>query len=477
MKFKKFQVFCLLTTVYCLLFTVFLGCKENVKEPSAAGTFYPSDEKTLKEMVDGFLVRAEGQPVEGKLIALISPHAGYQFSGQVAAYAYKHLAEREINTVILIGPTHHKAFNGASVCAEGSMRTPLGNIKVNEKIARSLINEKASVSFNPDAFEKEHSLEVQLPFLQQTLKNFKIVPIVIGSPTNESFEFLTEKLIEILGKDEKTIIIASTDLSHYHDYETAVRMDGKIIDAVERMSSEEVGRYLMAGEGEMCGEYPVILTMAVARGVGATNGLLFKYANSGDVTGEKGRVVGYAAIGLYKSALTKEEKEELLSLAKNTIVNYIMHGKILEVDVKDTRLKANGATFVTIKRNGSLRGCIGNIHPVMPLYKSVISNAVSASSKDPRFPPMNKEELKDMEIEVSILSPLEPLKDIKNIEIGKHGLVLVKGQNSGLFLPQVATEFGWDKNTFLENLSLKAGLPKDAWKSARLYTFTAEIIK
>ncbi len=467
----------LLSTVCCLLFTVFLGCREDVKEPSVAGTFYPSDEKTLTTMVNSFLAAAENKQVDGKLIALISPHAGYQFSGHVAAYAYKHLAGREINTVILIGPSHHVAFNGASVYARGSMRTPLGKIKINEEIARSLINEKANVSFYPQAFEKEHSLEVQLPFLQQTLKKFKIVPILISSPTRESFEFLTGKLIEILKEDDKTIIIASTDLSHYHDYETAIKMDRKIIDAVERMSLEDVEGQLMTGEGEMCGGYPVIFTMTVARGVGATNGLIYKYANSGDVTNDKGRVVGYAAIGLFKTALTKAEKDELLSLAKSTIINYVMHGKVLEIDVKDSRLKANSATFVTLNRHGNLRGCIGNIQPVMPLYKSVIRNAIAASSKDYRFSPVSKEEVKDMEIEISILSPFEPLKDIRNIEIGKHGLFLVKGQNSGLLLPQVAAEFKWDKNTFLENLSLKAGLPKDAWKSARLYVFTAEVIK
>lgn len=474
MNYKKSLLF----TACCLLLTVFIiGCKEHIKEPSVSGTFYPADENNLKVMINSFLYRSEKRPIAGRLIAIISPHAGYEYSGSTAAYAYRHLAEMNIETVILIGPSHHAAFNGASVYAKGSMKTPLGNIKIDEKIANSLINEKALVSFYPGAFDKEHSLEVQLPFLQQTLKKFKIVPLLIGSPARETFEHLTEKLTEILAKNEKAIIIASTDHSHYHDYDTAVKMDKKIIDAVERMSIEDVERYLITGEAELCGSYPVILTMAVARRLGATNGVLYRYSNSGDITNDKSRVVGYAAMGLYKSTLTKEEKEELLLLAKKTVADYVLHGKVTEVDVKNPRLKANGATFVTIRKNGDLRGCIGNIQPVMPLYRSVISNAVSSCSKDPRFPPMNREDMKDAEVEVSVLSSLEPLGDVKNIEIGKHGLFLVKGQDSGLLLPQVAEENRWDRNIFLEQLSIKAGLPKDSWKTAQLYKFTVEIIR
>lgn len=460
-----------------LFAAVFTGCTEKVKEPSIAGSFYPAEKHALSGMVDGFLSAAENKKVEGRLIALISPHAGYQFSGQVAAYSYRHLKERDIDTVILIGPSHHKAFNGASVYARGLMKTPLGNIRINNKIAASLLNEKADVVFDAGAFEKEHSLEAQLPFLQRTLKSFTIVPILIGSPTRGSFEFLTGKLTEILRKNGKAIIIASTDLSHFHDYDAAVIMDRKVIDAVERMSIDDVERYLTSGEGELCGGYPVLFTMTVARNLGSTNGVLYKYANSGDVTNDRSGVVGYSAMGLYKSPLSQAEKDELLALAKRTIEGYVTNGKAAEPDMKNQRLRANAATFVTINRLGRLRGCIGNPEPLMPLFNSVIRNAVSACSKDLRFAPMTKEEIRDMEIEISILSPFEPVSDINGIEVGRHGLLIVKGRNSGLLLPQVPGHFGWDRNAFLENLCLKAGLPKDSWKDAKLYSFTAEIIK
>jgi AmmeMemoRadiSam system protein B/AmmeMemoRadiSam system protein A len=451
------------------------GCKSEVKEPSVAGAFYPADKDTLKKFVETVLSKADSKPSKGRLIALISPHAGYIYSGQVAAYGYKQIKGSGIKKVILIGPSHYAAFKGASIYTKGGFKTPLGIIKINEKLAEKLLNEKADVRFYPEAFAKEHSLEVQLPFLQTVLNDFTIVPIVVGSPTQQTLEHLVSGLTDIM--DDKSLIIASTDLSHYHDYATARTMDSKVVSAIERLSLVDMEKLLKSGEGELCGVFPVLIAMEVARRTGANEGVVFHYENSGDVTGEKDKVVGYASIGLYENLLTEGEKKEILDLAKKTVNEYVTSGKVPDIDEKNPKLKADGAVFVTIKKDGHLRGCIGNIQPVMPLYQSVIRNSVAACSSDPRFPPMKKEELENIDIEVSILSPLIPLKNINDIKIGKHGLVLVKGMQSGLLLPQVATEFGWDRNTFLEQLSQKAGLPKDAWKDANLYTFTAEIIK
>jgi AmmeMemoRadiSam system protein B/AmmeMemoRadiSam system protein A len=451
------------------------ACKVSGKEPSVAGTFYPADKKELQETVETFLSKADKVPMNGRLLAIISPHAGYRYSGQVAAYGNKEIKDSDIKTVILIGPSHHAGFKGASVYTKGSFKTPLGDVAINEKLAEGILNENADVKFYPEAFEKEHSLEVQLPFLQTVLRDFTIVPILIGSPTRQTLEHLVLKLSELL--DEKTLIVASSDLSHYHDYEQAKSMDSKIVSAVERLSVVDVGKLLQAGDSEMCGAYPVIITMEVARRSGANLGILFKYANSGDVTDDKNRVVGYSSIGLFKTPYTEEEKKELLTIAKNSIIGYATNGKAPDVEMKNQKLKSDGAVFVTVKKNGSLRGCIGNIEPVMPLYQSVMKNAVAACSSDPRFPPVTKEELKDIEVEISILSPLKPLKDVRDIQIGKHGLVIRKDNQRGIFLPQVATEFGWNRETFLEQLCAKAGLPQGSWKEAELYTFTVEPIK
>lgn len=468
---------CSLFLTFCLLIFGLLsqGCAEDVKNPSVAGTFYPADKEILQKSVEGFLSKAEKVPANGKLIAIISPHAGYIYSGQVAAYGYKQIKDSDVKKVILIGPSHHTGFKGASVYTKGSFKTPLGEVKINEKLAGDLLNESADVKFYPEAYQGEHSLEVQLPFLQTVLKDFTIVPILIGSPTGQTYEHLISRLTEIV--DDKTLLVASTDLSHYHDYFTAKEMDSKIVSAIERLSTKDAIELLRDGKAEMCGGAPVIIMMEVARRSGANLGVVFKQANSGDVTGEKDKVVGYASIGLYKSPFTEGEKKELLAVARNAITEYVTNGKAPEIEIKNPKFKTDGAVFVTIKEKGSLRGCIGHTQAMMPLYKSIISNAIAACSSDPRFPPMTKEELKDMDIEISILSPFVPLKDVKNIQIGRHGLYIIKGMQSGLLLPQVATEFGWNRDSFLEHVCMKAGLSRDAWKDADLYTFTAEIIR
>jgi len=474
---KSWIAFAIAVLVLGAMATLLLASKATVKEPAVAGAFYPADKDQLGAAVSGYLEHAQTAPGIGRLIALIAPHAGYVYSGQVAAYSYRHITERQIDTVILIGPSHYGQYAGASVYAEGALRTPLGPVPINEKLARSLLNKEARVTFDPSVYEKEHSLEVQLPFLQQTLKTFTVVPILLGAPTRETTAHLADMLTRILKANDNVIIIASTDLSHYHDQKTAVMMDRGVTDAVKRMSIEDLQALLSSKEGEMCGGYPVLLSMLVSRNLGATNGVLYKYANSGDVTGDTGRVVGYAAMGLYQSSLSDQQKQSLLALARQTITEYVTRRKTPEPEVKDERLQANAATFVTINRQHILRGCIGNIQPVMPLYHSVIRNAVSASSQDPRFPPMNKEELRDMEVEITILSPLEPLVDASEIRIGTHGLYLIKGDHAGILLPQVPVEQGWDVPTFLDQVSIKAGLPKGAWKDAQLFKFTAEILK
>lgn len=464
-------------TVFFIILILLSACRTEVKPPSVAGSFYPDEPSLLKEMVDSFINAAESSDINGEPIGFVSPHAGYQFSGSVAGYVYKNIPQ-DIKTVILIGPSHYYPLRGVSVYKKGYFRTPIGDVMINEKLAERLISEENNVVFEPRAFEKEHCLEVQIPFLQRRLKNFTIVPLLVGLPDERSLRHLISRLTEVMKDSKNTIIVASSDLSHYHPYDEAVKIDSRFLSLIERLSIEELQSCLSTSQCEACGAWPVLITMAVVRNLGARASVVYKYANSGDTYGERSRVVGYAAIGFYRTALTETEKRRLLEIAKKTVDSYVRYKKVPDFHITDKRLLTNGATFVTIKdRYGNLRGCIGNIYPTMPLYESVIRNAIAASTADPRFPPMRPEELDGIEIEISILSPLEPVKDPEEIKIGRDGLFIVKGTYSGLLLPQVPVEFGWDRMRFLKELCHKAGLQEDAWKEAELYRFTAEIIR
>jgi AmmeMemoRadiSam system protein B/AmmeMemoRadiSam system protein A len=451
------------------------SCQGPVKEPAVAGSFYPADARTLKASVDTYLAQATPSPQSGRLVALVSPHAGYIYSGHVAAWGYKGL--KDYDTVILIGPSHRVGFAGASVYTEGSFRTPLGDVKIDRRLARSLLNEKAHVTFYPEAFEREHSLEVQLPFLQSVLDEFKIVPILISRPTGEMYAHLAGKLTQMVRRNKRVLIVASTDLSHYHDAERAESMDAGILEALERLSSGTAQGLLATGKGEMCGSYAVLLTLEVAQRVGANRVELFRYAHSGHVTGDPKSVVGYASMGIYMDPLTEADRAELLELARTAIRVRVTDGEVPPVEAESPRLRADRAAFVTIKRNGRLRGCIGDIVARQPLYKSVLRNAANASTRDARFPPMTEAELEDMSVDVSVLSPLMPVGHFKEIKVGRDGVVISHNGRSGVFLPEVATEQGWDRETLLTQVSRKAGLPPDAWKKgARLFRFTTEAI-
>jgi AmmeMemoRadiSam system protein B/AmmeMemoRadiSam system protein A len=453
------------------------ACSSAVKEPAVAGSFYPGDKKRLEADLDRYLGQSGGSPDDGRLLALVAPHAGYMYSGGVAGYSYARLKGKDIRTVIMLGPSHYAAISGAVIYPGGGLKTPLGVVKVDEALARSLASDKNEVALSAGPFEREHSLEVQLPFLQKTLMDFSVVPILIGRMTPASYRHLADRIAACLKKDDKALIVISTDLSHYHDSKTAGIMDRKVLDAVERLAAGDLEMVLKNGEGEACGAGPVLYGMAAARGAGATEARLFKYADSGDVSGDRQRVVGYGALGFYKKQLSPSARGEILNLARETVQCQVNGKPLPEWKGSDQRLKADGAVFVTLKeKNGRLRGCIGSIQAVTALYRSVIQNAVAASTKDPRFRPVRPEELPNLDIEVTVLSPMEPVSGSNEIEIGTHGVYLEASGRSSVFLPQVPVEQGWDLPTYLAELSMKAGLPADSWKSGRLYRFTAEIV-
>jgi MEMO1 family protein len=468
--------------------------KQNIRESVIAGSWYPGDPGQLTKDIKGYLAKVPAQKIDGELVAVISPHAGYIYSGQVAAYSYKLLEGRHYDFVVIVAPSHHARFNGASIYPRGGFRTPLGVVPVAEAIVDQLLDKSSITNTLPEAHAQEHSLEIQLPFLQVVLKDFQLVPIVMGEQDLETCEELARVIAAVI-KGKNALLVASSDLSHYHPYNEAKALDKVVLDRVNAFDAQGLAKAIGQGRCEACGGGPIVTVMMAAQILGADKGEVLHYANSGDVTGDHSGVVGYMAAALYKSkgakvqkepkkekvgvdlGLNDEEKKTLHDIAHTVIWNKTLGKPVPEFHVKSGRLTELRGAFVTITKRGMLRGCIGHIRAMLPLYKTIEEMAAAAAFDDPRFPPITKNELKDLEIEISVLTPFKQISDVKEIEVGKHGIYIEKGFYSGLLLPQVATEYKWDRDTFLEHTCRKAGLPPDAWKEkdTRIYIFSADI--
>lgn len=468
---------------FCILNFALTCFAQSVKYPNVAGSFYPDNPQELTAMIDGFLERAGPEPVEGRIFALISPHAGYGYSGQTAAFGYKSIKGLAYKTVIVIATSHHYAFTGASVYPQGTFNTPLGSIEVDKEFTQGLLNKDKEIRFIPDCFEKEHSLEVQLPFLQRVLPGFKIVPIITGDCTLDNCRKLAGLLKETIGGRRDVLVVASTDMYHGGDYRELKRTDDLTILYLKNMDSDGLYYALREGKAQLCGGFGVVTALILSRELGHKKLQVLNYTNSADVIGAKSNwMVGYVSAAIDKEGepamLNKAQRKRLLEIARKTIETYLTTGRKMEVIEQDPALLKEMGAFVTLNERGQLRGCIGNIVGKGPLYLTVRDMAIAAATEDPRFAPVSLDELGKTEIEISVLSPLEKIDSADKIELGKHGVIVKNGYSSGVFLPQVATETGWSKEEFLSNLcSHKAGLASDAWKdkSTELYIFSAEV--
>jgi AmmeMemoRadiSam system protein B/AmmeMemoRadiSam system protein A len=452
-------------------------------KPVVAGIFYPSDKKLLEQKLDGFLKETEGRAQKSStaLFGLISPHAGYDYSGKVAAVAYRQIAGKPYRTIFLLGPSHYVSFPGVSIYPYGAWETPLGKIPIDDQLAAALMEQCGFVRYQAPAFEREHSLEVQLPFLQKVLENFKIVPMVMGKLSGPELRALADYLTTRIEQNPgRVLIIASSDMSHYHPYHEATAMDKTTLKQIEAMDLRMLRKSLESGTGELCGSQAVTTLMRVAENIGARVKVL-EYANSGDVTGDKTRVVGYGAVGFYVAdqqfALSEKEQKILLQIARRTLEGQAISNGVSRMDVVAEKLMEKRGVFVTLLKKGMLRGCIGYVKPVQPLAMAVSEMTIAASSHDPRFPAVDSAELKDIRIEISILSSMKRVRDPAEIKVGQHGLYIAKGENAGLLLPQVATSYSWSREEFLNQTCLKAGLPSSAWKDkdTQIYLFSAQI--
>ncbi len=458
----------------------------QVKKPAFAGSFYPAGKPSLQVLVDNNLKDTEKEvaDISPGPFAIMAPHAGYVYSGKVAAYAYNAIKGKGYKTVILLGSSHQEALRDIALYPSGAWETPLGRVQIDSAVGRKLASMCRNIKDNTGIFSKEHSLEVQLPFLQRTLQDFRIVPLLVGPMEEKDYRALADALKTTIQRGKgKVLLVVSSDMSHYHPYSDAVRMDSSTLKLIGELDWEALAKGLRQGGNELCGAPGVLTVMMVTKKLGGEARLLH-YANSGDTAGDRSRVVGYGSVAFFnpdkkkaEPLLGNAEKKKLLSISRKTLEEYVSTRTVPDITVSEQKLLERMGAFVTLNIHGQLRGCIGYIKPVAPLYKAVIDMTVAASSNDMRFRPVTKGELKDITIEISVLTPLKLINSVNEIQVGTHGLYIVYGNNSGLLLPQVATHYHWGREEFLKQTCAKAGLPEGAWKDkeAKIYTFSAQI--
>jgi len=469
----------------------FQNSKEN-RKPAYANTFYPGSKSSLNNHLDELFLKAVRKINKLKPLALIAPHAGYVFSGKVAASAYTQIPDNvEYERVFVLASSHNYRFKGAALYDAGNYETPLGEIEVDTKLASKLIeSNKVFFRYN-EAHINEHSLEVQLPFLQYKLKNkFMLVPVILGTDNYSDCQKIA-KALEPWFKPENLFVV-STDFSHYPSYQDAINNDLVTAQAICLNDPDELlstvksneRKYIRGLATSLCGWTSVLSLIYMTQDKDVYYQKI-DYQNSGDseIYGDRERVVGYWAIAVFERekafSISREEQKELLEKARNAISYYVQTGKIPnpEPPVTGGVLKQKAGVFVSIYVDGDLRGCIGNFASDLFLNDLVQKMAVSAAC-DYRFDDLNPEELGKMKLEISVLSPLKKIKNIDEIQLGKHGIYIKKDLNSGTFLPQVADKTGWDLTQFLGHCSRdKAGLGWDGWKEAELYTYEAFVFK
>jgi AmmeMemoRadiSam system protein B/AmmeMemoRadiSam system protein A len=445
----------------------------SVRAPAVAGAFYPGAAATLQAQVAALLAAAT-PPRQQRPKALIAPHAGYVYSGPVAANAYALLApfRGDYSRVVLLGPAHRVHVRGLALPAADAFATPLGEIALDRE-AIAAIRHLPQVCISDDAHAHEHSLEVHLPFLQQALAAFTLVPLAVGEASAEQ----VAEVLSLLWGDERTLIVISSDLSHYLPYAQARTIDEQTARMVLSMGPQ-------LNHQQACGATPVNGLLLEARGRGLRPELL-DLRNSGDTAGDKSRVVGYASFAFYDQAFAREKQDDkqeradgrvLVSIARSSIAGSF--GMRASVPEDAPFLHRPGASFVTLKSENRLRGCIGSLQAQRTLVEDVKANARAAAFHDPRFAPLSFDELSATKIEVSVLSALAPLafRDqehaLAQLRPGEDGVVLEFGRHRGTFLPQV-----WENlpspASFLGELKRKAGLPRDFWDDGmRLFRFT-----
>ena len=494
------------------------GCKGQTQAPvvrpaTQANRFYTGDARELSEEVDSLLALHRNDAKYNNVAAVIVPHAGYYFSGNVAASAYMAIdAKKQYKRIFLLGPSHHEWLDGASVNTEADYyATPLGNVKVDHETAVKLTTiatphsapsenytnltnnkntdetDKTDFFYRPEAHDREHCLEVQLPFLQRMFKEVPpIVPIVISTNDYDKLKRMSEVLKPYF--TDENLFVISSDFSHYPSYEDAYEVDAKTGKAVETGDVEEfiatINANARSGKRNLhtsaCGEFAIITLMLMLDNQYEVKHLM--YQNSGDIDNhDHNRVVGYHSFAILRKdstsfALSDADKKALKEIAFNSICDSLDGKPIAQPALTSdlSPLTSKCGAFVSLHKHGHLRGCIGHFGEDYPLHEIVAEMARAAAFEDPRFMPVTRDELNDLDIEISVLTPMRRIQSLDEFELHRHGIYIKKGYRSGTFLPQVADEVNWTKEEFVGHCSQdKAGLGWDGWRDAELYVYEA----
>ncbi len=512
---------CLFRWLGLMMLLVTGCCADTVRPTAVAGAFYERLPIALSRQVDQLLGQAVRPVTTGALVAAVVPHAGYVFSGTCAASAFSLLSSGQYERVIILCPSHHALVNGVSLpdplLAEYS--TPLGKVAIDREVCEALRAKKGFVTVS-EAAVKEHAIEVQLPFLQKTLRSFRLVPLICGPESQVDIKGVSEALRPYFGSN--TLLLASSDFTHYgsnYGFEPFADKVPQHLHEWLKRASELIAALDGAGfsahcattHDTICGEIPIKILMETIKGSERKlAGQVLDWATSGELTGSYDNSVSYAAIGFFSGntvvmglnqnktgireehtvkehrsgswtpGLTDGEKKTLFAIANDTL-KWCVNGRQGEFDLSRYEitplLKTNMATFVTLKIRGGLRGCIGSLAPVEALYRSVHNNAINAALRDHRFRPVRPEELPRIEVDVSVLSPIRDIASLADFKIGQQGIILEKGPYGAVYLPEVATEQGWTVEETLASLSQKAGLRSDAWREgARFKVFESVVL-
>ncbi len=474
------------------------GTLAGAKQADLAGSWYPSSPALLRSGIEGYLRDVRVGRIGGEVAGVIAPHAGLRFSGPVAAYSYKALIEKAPGTVVVVGFTHRRYFRDRIAVFTGeTFVTPLGKARINRDITERLLAYHGNMQDIPEAFASENSIEMQIPFIQTALKDARLVLVALCDQRMRNWKLLAEALYNVLRDEKNFVIVASSDMSHYLPYEKANEKDARTIEVIKAFDPDLLYRASLGEDRPdslMCGYGAVCAVMEACGRLGADEVKILKYANSGDTSGMKDRVVGYLSAAFVKqgmgsrfrgngkkegeSMFSQAQRAKLLKVARDTIRHYLETGERLDVEADDDAFRQDMGAFVTLRKRGELRGCIGNMAATGPLYLTVRDMAIAAATEDPRFPSVRLEEMDDIDIEISALSPMRKIDDPDGIEMGRHGVMVRMGFRSGVYLPQVADETGWNREQFMNSLCAhKAGIPADAWKTGacEIYVFTAEV--